>query len=70
VNLARLAHVHPSTALARANAKFSRRFRALEGLAEARGIVFGAATLEELDVLWDEVKRVERAAAASEQEAR
>ena len=70
VNLARLAHVHPSTALARANAKFSRRFRALEGLAEARGIVFGAATLEELDVLWDEVKRIERAAAAPEQEAR
>jgi MazG family protein len=70
VNLARLAHVHPSTALARANAKFSRRFRALEGLAEARGIVFGEATLEELDVLWDEVKRIERAAAAREQEAR
>lgn len=60
VNLARLAHVHPGTALARANAKFSRRFRALERLAEARGVVFGQATLEELDLLWDEVKRIER----------
>ncbi|HEX2211691.1 MAG TPA: nucleoside triphosphate pyrophosphohydrolase [Longimicrobium sp.] len=62
VNLARLAHVHPGTALARANAKFSRRFQALERLAHERGVIFGRATLEELDVLWDEVKRMERAA--------
>ena len=61
VNLARLADVHPSAALAGANAKFARRFRALEGLARARGVVWGRATLEELDRLWDEVKRVERA---------
>lgn len=60
VNLARLAHVHPSAALARANAKFSRRFRALERLASERGTVWGQATLEELDRLWDEVKRIER----------
>ncbi len=63
VNLARLAHVHPSAALARANAKFSRRFRALEALAAERGVVLGKAGLEELDVLWDEVKRRERAPA-------
>jgi MazG family protein len=60
VNLARLAGVHPSAALAQANAKFSRRFRALEGLADARGVVWGQATLAELDRLWDEVKRIER----------
>jgi MazG family protein len=63
VNLARLAQVHPSGALARANAKFSRRFRALEGLAAERGVVWGKATLAELDQLWDEVKRIERAPA-------
>ncbi|HSU15284.1 nucleoside triphosphate pyrophosphohydrolase [Longimicrobium sp.] len=63
VNLARLAGVHPSAALAAANAKFSRRFRALEGLAMRDGVVWGQATLEELDRLWDEVKRLERAAA-------
>jgi MazG family protein len=57
VNLARLAHVHPSVALAQANAKFARRFRALERLAGERGVVWGQATLEELDLLWDEVKR-------------
>lgn len=63
VNLARLAGVHPGTALAAANAKFTRRFRALEGLADAGGVVWGQATLPELDRLWDEVKRLERAAA-------
>ena len=61
VNLARLAGAHPSAVLAKANAKFERRFQALEGIAAERGVVFGQATLEELDVLWDEVKRRERA---------
>jgi MazG family protein len=70
VNLARLAHVHPSAALARANAKFSRRFRALERMAGARGVVWGQATLEELDRLWDEVKRIERAAPGAVTEGR
>lgn len=60
VNLARLAGVHPTTALARANAKFSGRFAALEGLARGRGVVLGEASLEELDALWDEVKHLER----------
>ncbi|HLM68388.1 MAG TPA: nucleoside triphosphate pyrophosphohydrolase [Longimicrobium sp.] len=61
VNLVRLAGAHPTTALSRANAKFTRRFGAIEGLALERGVVLGEATLEELDVLWDEVKRRERA---------
>lgn len=62
VNLARLAGAHPSAALARANAKFSRRFGALETLAAERGVTLGDASLASLDVLWDEVKRRERAA--------
>lgn len=62
VNLVRLAGAHPTSALSRANAKFERRFSGVEALAAERGIVFGQATLEELDVLWDEVKRRERAA--------
>lgn len=57
VNLARLSGVHSMRALVRANAKFSARFGALEELAPARGVRLGEATLEELDVLWDEVKR-------------
>jgi len=64
VNLVRLAGAHPVSALSKANAKFERRFAGVEGLAAERGIEFGRATLEELDVLWDEVKRRERAGRA------
>jgi ATP diphosphatase len=56
VNLARLSGVHSMTALVRANAKFCSRFGALEELARVRDVRLGEATLEELDVLWDEVK--------------
>lgn len=60
VNLARLSGNHALQALQRANRKFSNRFSSLEQLARERGVVLGKATLEELDVLWDEVKRGER----------
>ena len=56
VNVARMVGVHPSTALERASAKFSDRFRKLLALASERGIDPRAATLEELDVLWEDVK--------------
>ncbi|HUF49964.1 MAG TPA: nucleoside triphosphate pyrophosphohydrolase [Longimicrobiales bacterium] len=56
VNLARLSGAHAMRALLRANAKFADRFRGLETLAAARGVVLGRATLEELDALWDDVK--------------
>jgi nucleoside triphosphate diphosphatase len=56
VNLARLSGVHAMRALVQANAKFARRFEALEGLAAERGVVLGEADLAALDVLWDEVK--------------
>ena len=57
VNLCRKATVHASIALDRANLKFVRRFSAIEKLAVERGLHVGTATLAELDVLWDEVKR-------------
>jgi MazG family protein len=60
VNLARLASVDAPTALARANAKFVRRFSSLERLARARGVVLEDAGLEALDRLWDEAKQVDR----------
>jgi len=56
VNVARLAGVHGMRALIRANAKFTARFEALEGIAKERGVVLGEASLEELDGIWDEVK--------------
>ena len=56
VNLVRLTGRHPSTVLARANAKFRDRFERLEALAEERGIRLEDAGLEALDRLWDELK--------------
>jgi MazG family protein len=56
VNLVRLAGTHPITVLDRANAKFHRRFEALERLADSSGVQLGSASLEELDRLWDQVK--------------
>lgn len=59
VNLCRKAGVHPALALDGANAKFQRRFEAVEQLANMRNIDVRTAGLEQLDVLWDEVKREE-----------
>lgn len=59
VNLARKAGVQPGLALDRSNAKFRRRFDALEDAAAVRGLVLGEATLEELDAVWEEIKKRE-----------
>lgn len=59
VNVARLAGVHPTTALAAANGKFTRRFETLEELARQRGKPMPGTSLEALDALWDEVKGAE-----------
>src|SRR5882672_1104680 len=57
VNLARKLAIDPRAALERANDKFKRRFEGVERLAAERGVDMGRAGLEELDRLWDEVKR-------------
>ena len=59
VNLCRKAGVHASLALDKANAKFERRFKAVEALARERGLPVGFASLQELDAIWDEVKASE-----------
>jgi ATP diphosphatase len=59
VNLARKAGVQPGAALDVANAKFMRRFRAIETGTEERGLVLGEASLEELDEIWESVKKLE-----------
>ncbi|MEJ2678430.1 MAG: hypothetical protein P8174_05050 [Gemmatimonadota bacterium] len=48
--------MHALTALRNANAKFTRRFTALEKLARERDVQLGEASLAELDELWEEVK--------------
>ncbi len=59
-NLARHLKVDPEAALRRANAKFTRRFQAIEAALAARGKKPADSTLEEMDALWNEAKRAER----------
>jgi ATP diphosphatase len=59
VNLARKAGVQAGPALDRANRKFRSRFESVESLANARGIAMAAAGLDQLDLLWEEVKEEE-----------
>ncbi|MCX8102578.1 MAG: nucleoside triphosphate pyrophosphohydrolase, partial [Geminicoccaceae bacterium] len=60
VNLARRLEVDAEEALRAANAKFERRFRAVEARAREGGRDPGSLGLEGLDRLWEEVKREER----------
>ncbi len=60
VNLCRKTGVHGALALDRTNAKFVRRYAAMERLAEADGKVLTALSLEEQDEYWDAVKVQER----------
>ena len=60
VNLCRKAGTHPALALDKANAKFQRRFEAVERIARARGVDVKTAGLEVLDTIWDEVKAEEQ----------
>jgi ATP diphosphatase len=60
VNLVRSHGVAAEDALRAANAKFERRYRAMEALAAERGIAFADLTLDEQEALWQAVKRRER----------
>ena len=57
INLSRKLAVEPNAALERANAKFQDRFEKMEKLADERGVEMGRVGLEELDKLWEEVKK-------------
>ena len=59
-NLARHLKVDPEVALRSANAKFTRRFRHIETSLAARGIKPGAASLEEMEALWQDAKKREK----------
>ena len=62
VNVARSYGVAPEDALHAANAKFERRYRAMETLAAERGEEFAALSLEAQEALWQAIKRAERTA--------
>ena len=59
-NLARHLEVDPEAALRRANAKFTRRFRAIEAALAAEGRRPEDSTLDEMDALWNRAKAAER----------
>jgi ATP diphosphatase len=56
VNLVRKLKLDPETALRRANAKFERRFRTMERLAEASGRKFPELPLDDMEALWQQAK--------------
>lgn len=60
-NLARWLKIDPEHALTRANAKFNRRFRAVEAGLAAEGRRPQEASLAEMDAYWDAEKRREKA---------
>ena len=56
VNVARLMKIDSETTMRLAVDKFDARFRALEKVFETEGRELEAATLEEMDAVWDEIK--------------
>lgn len=60
VNLARHLNVDPASALAATNAKFNRRFAAVQQAMADAGHAPGDATLAQMDAAWDAAKRAER----------
>jgi len=60
VNLARHVGADPETALRGTNAKFERRFAYIERALAAQGRALEAATLDEMDALWNEAKEEEK----------
>jgi len=60
VNLARHLDLDPDAALRSTNAKFERRFAAIEAALTRQGKTPSGATLAEMDALWDEAKAAER----------
>jgi ATP diphosphatase len=61
-NLARHADADPEGCLAAANAKFERRFKAIEEALEAEGRSAKDTSLDEMEALWQAVKKREKTA--------
>jgi len=59
VNYARFIQVNPEDALERTNKKFIKRFQHLENKATELGKSLKDMTLAEMDVFWEEAKKME-----------
>lgn len=64
VNLARFVHADPEIVLKKANAKFARRFRAMEQFARASGSTLEGVSRPAMEALWKRAKRNERLTSA------
>ena len=58
INYARFLGVNPENALERTNKKFIKRFQYLEQQAKLKKRTLSDMSLSEMDVIWEEVKRV------------
>ncbi|WP_417602837.1 nucleoside triphosphate pyrophosphohydrolase [Owenweeksia hongkongensis] len=58
INLSRFLKVDPESALERTNKKFIKRFQYLEAQASKSGKSLGDMTLAEMDVFWNEAKKL------------
>lgn len=60
INAARLYHLNPDNALEKTNQKFINRFNYVEQHSIKEGKPLTEMTLEEMDALWEEAKKLER----------
>ena len=58
INAARLYHLNPDNALESTNQKFISRFTYIEKKAKEQGRDISDLSLEEMDALWNEAKKV------------
>jgi MazG family protein len=60
VNYARFLKVNPESALSKSTRKFSKRFQRIEEEIRKRGKRLEHSTLEEMDAIWNEGKKLEK----------
>lgn len=61
VNVCRLKGINPELTLRQANQKFRHRFNLLRQILKMRGKELGQANLQEMDEIWEEIKKQEKA---------
>ena len=60
VNYARFLEINPESALGKSTKKFAKRFQRIEGEIRKRGKKLEHSTLEEMDAIWNEGKKLEK----------
>lgn len=58
INYARISGMNPDTALEKTNLKFIARFQKMEAIAQERGFSLSDLSINEMDTLWEEAKRI------------